>query len=178
MPDAIVTAALGVLTVLGSGITSSVLTHRLSRRQSQTLFLREKAEKLYLAADEFGKSFAGHWLSYGPLFDGRYDYNAMLDQQIAAASRPIKYGGAETMTMLVEIYFPSARPALQSVWSARAEYNDITALIKAQWTHRGSVDARLYRPKLEAAGLKVDEAISAVKLRVVEAARLSSGVKQ
>lgn len=115
-------------------------------------------------------------VTYFPLLDGRYDYNAMLDQQNKSGSEPSKYGGAEAMTMIVEIYFPSVRPALQSVWDARAEFNKVTAAIRAQWVQQGEVSGM--DTSFRRASLTVDKAIENLKDAIVIAARANSGVKQ
>lgn len=176
MAETTVTVALGLATILGSGVVSGYVTHRLTRNQNQFVFLREKAEILYLAADEYGKRFGGQMVTYFPLLDGRYDYNDMLDKQNEFGSEPSKYGGAETMTMIVEIYFPSVRLALQGVWDARAEFNKVTAAIRALWEQQGEVSG-MDLP-FRRASLVVDQAIENLKDEVVIAARAKSGVKQ
>ncbi|RIV80484.1 hypothetical protein D2V17_19425 [Aurantiacibacter xanthus] len=176
MADTTITAILGLATILGSGVVAGYVTHRLTRNQNQFVFLREKAEALYLAADEYGRRFGGQMVTYFPLLEGRYDYNDMLDKQNEFGSASSKYGGAETMTMIVEIYFPSVRPALQGVWDARAEFNKVTAAIRALWERQAEV-SEMGTP-FRRASLKVDKAIENLKSEIVIAARAKSGVKQ
>ncbi|WP_010335513.1 hypothetical protein [Sphingobium yanoikuyae] len=176
--NTIVTVSLGLVTILASGLTSSWVTHRLNKNHNQTIFLREKAETLYLAADEYGSSVAGMAVSYLPLLEGRYDYNTMLDQQISSGSKKPENGGAKTMTMIVDIYFPTVRPALENVWEARAAFNKVTGAIKAAWQEAEFDGVRLLEGPFRSAALDFNKAINELKREIVEAARIQSGVKQ
>jgi hypothetical protein len=178
MDSGTVTLIFGLSTVLASGITSSVVTYRLNQNKDQTIFLREKAEQLYLAADEFGKDFSSHIVSYFPLLEGRIDYNQMLDMHIEQGSRDSRNGGVETMIMLAEIYFPSVRPALESVWRARSSFNDLTREIKETWIEQGSVSHGNLLSRFQAASLTLDRSIESLKDEIVAAARVHAGVKQ
>jgi hypothetical protein len=177
MHESAITLTLGLLTIVGSGITSSWVTHKLTRDQNQTVYLRQKAEALYLTADEYGKNFASHIISYLPFLDGQYDYDTMLDKQIENGVLN-KHGGAETMTMLVEIYFPNARPALQEVWNARQKYNEVTSAIKSAWLEEGDITNRDWNSVFRYAASAVNSSIEELKAEIVKAARLKSGVKQ
>lgn len=176
MADTTMTVALGLATILGSGVVSGYITHRLTRNQNQFVFLREKAEALYLAADEYGKRFGGQMVAYFPLLEGRYDYNDMLDKQNEFGSAPTEYGGAEVMTMIVEIYFPSVRPALLKLWDARTDFSKATAAIRALWMEQA--DVRELNSPFRRACLDLDKAIEHLKSEIVIAARAKSGVKQ
>jgi len=174
----VVQLSLGLLTIIGSGLTSSWVTHRLNKEQSQTIFLRQKAETLYLAAEEYNMAVSSIALTYFPLFDGRYDYNAMLDQQVKSGAANPENGGAKAMTMIVEIYFPTVRPALERVWRARDAFNDVTSMIRSAWIADEQRGVSKLKASFMKATLEFDKAISEVKLEIVEAARLQSGVKQ
>ncbi len=178
MDASLVTLIIGFTTVLASGVTSSIVTYRLNRNRSQVIFLREKAEQLYLSADEFGKAFGSQMLTYFPLLDGKIDFNGMLDMQIEQGSAPRKYGGAETMTMLVEIYFPSVRPALEEVWKARTGFNQVTADIKRAWERTGDVTHGDWRARFLSATQVIDNSINKLQREIVIAARTHAGVKQ
>ncbi|GGZ32625.1 hypothetical protein [Asticcacaulis endophyticus] len=168
----------GIGTIMASGVMSSVVTYHLNRNRTQTIFLREKAEQLYLSADEFGKSFAAQVITYYPLLDGKIDYNQMLDMQIEHGKSDKKYGGAETMTMLVEIYFPSVRPALEDVWKAREGFNKITSDIKLAWQANGHVNQGGWKLSFANATNAINSSINALQRQIVVAARVHAGVKQ
>jgi hypothetical protein len=178
MDPTTVTIIVGLATVLASGVTSSWVTYRLSRNHNQTIFLREKAEQLYLSADEFRKSFSGQIFTYFPLLEGRIDYNQMLDLQIAQGSETKRREGAETMTMIVEIYFPSIRPALADVWKARDAYGSITNEIKRAWQRDGDVSDGDWKAKFTVAAQNIDQRIQNLQTEIVAAARIHAGVKQ
>jgi hypothetical protein len=178
MDAASVSLVVGLSTILASGVTSSLVTFRLNRNKDQTIFMREKAEQLYLSADAYGRVFGGHMVSYFPLLEGRIDWNQMLDIHIADGSKEREHGGAETMTMLVEIYFPSVRPALARVWDARAEFNDLTAKLKRHYKANGHVTEDHWKPAFLEVTKKLNDAISCLEKDIVVAARRYAGVKQ
>lgn len=177
MDAPLISLIVGLSTVLASGVASSFVTYRLNRNSNQTIFLRQKAEELYLSADEFGKNFASQMLTYFPLLDGKIDYNQMLDMQIERGSKTHDHGGPETMTMLVEIYFPTCRPALEKVWEARTIFNDVTAGIKRAWQRSGRVNKAEWHPKFIAATHAINDSIEALQREIVAAARPHAGVK-
>lgn len=168
----------GFSTIVASGVTSSVVTYWLNRRKDQTIFLRGKAEQLFLAADEFEKHLGGHLISYFPLLDGRIDYNQMLDIHISDGSKAHVHGGAQTLEMLVEIYFPTTRGALAQLWKCRDALNSLEDLIKRTYRVEGHATDPDLKAKLLAASAAISEANTALKTAIVEAARRHAGVKQ
>jgi hypothetical protein len=130
MDASIVTLSVGLATVLTSGVMSSVVTYRLNRNKEQTFFMRQKAEALYLAADEFGRDFSKHLITHLPVARGAIDYDQMLDIQLA--NPPDKrQGGFETVAMLASIYFPEVEPQLAALLKARDRLSELRAAHKA-----------------------------------------------
>lgn len=178
MDPATVSLVIGLCTILASGVTSSLVTFRLNKNKDQTIFMREKAEQLYLSADAYGRVFGGHMISYFPLLEGRIDWNQMLDIHISDGSKEKEHGGAETMTMLVEIYFPSVRPALARVWEARTEFNALTAKLKRHYKANGHVTEDYWKSAFMDVTKRLNDAISSLEKEIVAAARRYAGVKQ
>lgn len=174
----IVTICLGVGTILASGVTSSVVTYRLNRTKDQFAFMRIKAEALYLAANEYGRTLAGYTLTYFPVIKGDIDWNEMLDMQIKAGSEKREHGGAELMTMLVEIYFPSVRPALADVFDARTEFNKFANEMKREYIRSGSLNSYALMPRMMEATTNINTTIQKLEAAIVEAARSFAGVRQ
>ncbi len=166
------------LTILLSGVTSSVVTYQLNFRKDQTIFLRGKAEQLFLAADEFEKEISSHLISYFPLLDGRIDYNQMLDLQIEQGSKPRAHGGAQTLEMLVEIYFPTTRGALAQLWNCRDMLNSLEHEIKRIYVAEGDATRPDLKTKILAASAAISEANKALKAAIIEAARRHAGINQ
>jgi hypothetical protein len=131
-----------------------------------------------LSADEFGKTFGSQILTYFPLLDGTIDYNQMLDLQIAQGAGVKQHGGAETMTMLVEIYFPSVRPALNEVWQARDAFAKISIQIKRAWQRDGDLTGGDWKQTYIAATQVINDRIAALQKEIVIAARVHADVKQ
>lgn len=178
MDQVTATLVVGLLTIVGSGVVSSVVTYKLNRNKEQILFLRGKAEDLFLAADEYEKTLGGLLVTYFPLLDGRIDYNQMLDLQISQGSKPRERGGAETMEMLVEVYFPTTRAALVELWTAREKLNELTHRIKQTYQAEGHVTHPELKAEILEISATVTEALKALKGAIVIAARKTAGVRQ
>lgn len=170
--------ALSMLTILGSGVVSSVVTSRLNRGRDQTVFMRAKAEQLYLSADEYGRLFGATMVSYFPLLEGRIDWNQMLDVQIKNGEKQAVHGGAETMTMLVAIYFPSVRTTLMHVWSAREHFNALISELKRDYIANGYVTGDDWKTRFMSVAETMDAAIKDLQKQIVAAAREHAGVRQ
>ncbi|MDB5375884.1 MAG: hypothetical protein JWR00_330 [Rubritepida sp.] len=178
MDQTTVTLIVGLVTVAMSGVVSSIVTFRLGKSKEQQAFMRAKAEQLYLATDEYGKAFSGLFIGHLQLMNGRIDYNQMLDMQIADGQKDRKYGGAETMTMLVEIYFPNARAALAQVWKTRDTISTVTAQIKRYYQEAGDASDPELKARFVTAVGAVDQAIKALQIEIIRAARHHAGERE
>ena len=178
MAPTAITLGLGVATILASGVTSSVVTYRLNRRKDQLEFMRTKAEALYLAADEYGDILGSHSLTYYPVIKGEIDWNQMLDLQIESGSERREHGGAKMMTMLVDIYFPTVRPALAQVFETRTGFNSFTHRMKRTYIQDGELDPRMWMPEMNGQTAEIDKAIKQLQAAIVVAARSYAGVRQ
>lgn len=173
MNPSIVTLCVGLATVLTSGLVSSIVTYRLNRSKEQTFFMRQKAEALYLAADEFGRDFGAHLLTYLPVARGDIDYNQMLDLQIAKPAKK-QQGGAETMTMLVSIYFPEVQPQLDALLKQRDLWSELRSAHKAAYKEGEGVNS-MWVSAFQHSGLDVDRAIKNLQTAIVKSARHYAG---
>lgn len=174
----IVTIGLGVGTILASGVTSSIVTYRLNRTKDQFAFMRTKAEALYLAADEYGRSLSIYTIPFYGVIKGESSWSQMRDIQNGFQSQKRDYGGHETMTMLAEIYFPSVRPALAKVVEARGGFNSFTADLEQSYRARGEVQRAEWMPRMNEKTTAIDASIKCLKEAIVNAARSYAGVKQ
>lgn len=175
MDQPTVTLIIGLGTIAMSGVVSSIVTSRLGKSKEQQAFMRSKAEQLYLATDEFGKGFNSYFVGHFQLLNGRIDYNQMLDMQISAGSKDRKYGGPETMTMLVEIYFPTTRDALANVWRARSSVNSVATRIKDHYREFGDATDPDLKVNFVDATNGVHQAIKELQHEIVQVARHHAG---
>ncbi|MGN6422938.1 MAG: hypothetical protein ACTHLA_06475 [Asticcacaulis sp.] len=176
MDTATVTLIVGIGSIFASGVVSSFVTYRLNRNHTQKIFLREKAEQLYLSTDEFGKDLSCHVISYYPLIRGEIDYNKMLEMQIENSSVK-KYGGHETMTMLVDIYFPSVKPALENVLKAQKAYSGMASSIRSAYQSNGHLRHEDWNSKVTKVAIGINDSINELQHEIVVAARTHAGVK-
>ena len=164
------TAIGGLFTILASGVTSTIVTYRLNRSKDQFVFMREKAEALYLAADEYGKMLGGYTLNFLAVAESRLDWNQMQDLQNAHMAKERKHGGAEMMTMLVELYYPTLKPKLDALAEARKDFNKSTFEAKRAYRANGSLEPKQWMPVIMAKGDAIDRAVREFEQGIIAAA--------
>ena len=169
MDAAVSTIFVGLATVLMSGVVSSYVTFRLNREKDQTVFMRQKAEALYLAADEFGRGFSTHIVTFLPLVKGDVDYNEMLDFQIA--NPPDKRnGGFETLNMLANIYYPEVLPQLKALLQIRDDFGKFRTAQKQAYKE-GDGTGHPWTQKFSELAKEADRTIEALKAAIIKSAR-------
>lgn len=173
MDPGLVTLCVGVTTALAGGVVSSVVTYRLNHNKEQTIFMRQKAEALYLAADEFGRTFSAHIVTYLPVARGDLDYNQMLDLHIANPADK-RQGGYETMTMLAGVYFPEVDPELQALLSVRHRLGDVRNAHKQAYKAGGGVGPT-WVAAFQDVGHEADLAIKALRAAILRSAKAHAG---
>lgn len=87
-------------------------------------------------------------------------------------------GGAEMMEMLVEIYFPTTRPALADLWTARTKLNDFTHRIKQVYQTDGHVKHAEFKSEIQDVSATLTEALKALKRAILLVARKTAGVSR
>ena len=80
------------------------------------------------------------------------------------------------MTMLVEIYFPNVKPALEEIWTAREAFNRITAEIKSTWNRDADVSGGDLKPRFLSVAEIIDERMQHLLNQIVIAARVHAGI--
>ncbi|MDP1630196.1 MAG: hypothetical protein Q8L66_02105 [Caulobacter sp.] len=151
------------------GVASSYVTHRMGQNKERLAEMRRNAEKLYLAADEFGRQLDVYLIRHLPVAKGKMNYNQMLDQQIA--DPPMKEaGGAEMMTMLIRIYFPALEPELDGLFRARDHLSEVSGAHKQDWREGGGIGQE-WVDAFTSAGREITAASNALKTSIIEAGR-------
>lgn len=139
--------------------------------------MRTKAEALYLTADEYGRMLGSYAITYYPIIKGHCDWNQMLDSHIKMGADKRQYGGAETMTMLVELYFPTVRRSLAAVFAARDSFNSFTAEMKGFYVRDGGLDPRAWLPRMNEETEAISASIKELQAMIVSAARAYASVR-
>lgn len=107
-----------LLTIIGSGVVSAVVTYRLNARKAEREFLRAKLETLYLAIDNFTEMLSLSYLTWLPVLAGRVTAEQALEiNRKSAEAFPARIH--KTAEMLVSIYFPQLDPYLSAVMESR-----------------------------------------------------------
>lgn len=100
-----------LLTIIGSGVVSAVVTYMLNARKSDREFLRGEIELLWTAVHTFGKETeiaTSLWLA---VLDGMMPHEKALEGYSRLTSK-IEPGNHERTEMLVQLYFPFLLPPL------------------------------------------------------------------
>lgn len=175
MDSTIVTILLGLATILTSGVTSSIVTYRLNRSKEQAFFMRQKAEALYLAANEFSLGFSSLLIGYLPVTRGEISYNQMLDMQIERG-KANKNDAHETMIMLSSIYFPEVFEEIEKLHAVRDKYSLIKQAHRTAY-HEGDGIGPEWEDAFRKVALDADDAIKKLQASIIRAAEPYSGRK-
>lgn len=116
---------LGLLTIVGSGVVSGMVTHNLNARKDQQEFMRTKLEALFNAVRGFGKTYSSSMIVWISVMNGKIPYDKGQDIHIEAMKGKLDDFG--TIEMIVNIYFPELNFAFQSLVAKRDRANSVLA---------------------------------------------------
>jgi len=102
------TLTLGLLTVLGSGVGSGVVTYRLNANQKEREFRRQKLEECFRAVHHYTISIATHYLVWVDVMSGKITYDQANEMIIAEGKREDREYPLN-VELLIRMYFPSLR---------------------------------------------------------------------
>lgn len=178
MADTVVTIGLAVLTVACSGLTSAVVTHVLNRRYQQKTFLRDKAEKLYAATESFILDAKYNIIFYGGMIHSKRipaNLESFRDQIQEIENRN---GGLEEITMITEIYFPSVKSTLENIIKLREDFATLCSSIHIHFENSPDSACAVTETAFAKVALELDNAMKGLRVEIVKAARLQSGIKK
>ena len=153
----------------GSFVLLSVhLTNRRSEQARHAEMLRARGEELYALNAAFLKGINSYFLRRIAVMCGNLTYNQMLDQEIDdLKGKNYDLGQVE---MLVNIYFPKARPAFDRLLQAREVLNEIALEHKLAYKS-GDLNGGRFVARFEEARGNVDAAGKCLGEIVVKALR-------
>ena len=106
-------------------------------RQRNAELLRNRGEELYELSDKWLKKLIGHYLRRTFVMQCKITYNQCLDLDIQDGKEDS--GNFSRIAMLIDVYFPSTRPAYNKIIATRNELNKIGAAHKHEYEN-GNVD--------------------------------------
>jgi hypothetical protein len=112
------TIVLGLLTIVGSGVVSAVVTSRLNAQKTRQDLLRQKLEELFSSVQNFGHSFILAMISYPDARRRLSLEQAQKELQEELAQSQTDKQALRKCEMLVALYFPDLGPAY-SIWDER-----------------------------------------------------------
>lgn len=109
--------------------------HELRKQKSD--LLRSRGEELYELTDSWLKKLFGYYLGISFVMQGKLTFNQCLDLQIQEGNKEsFDFGRIE---MLIDVYFPSTRPAYDKIIASRTELNKIATAHKRAY-ESGDID--------------------------------------
>src|ERR1700761_7460688 len=136
MPDSSVTLISSLVTGV-IGITGALggvyLNNRHQSVQGRQDVLRQRGEELYSVVVDWLDGLFGSYMRRNLVMQGKITYNECLDQDIEWGKKRKTPPVTQRLEMLVDVYFPSTRPAYDEVLRCRSELNDIELAFKRRY---------------------------------------------
>ncbi len=120
----------GAVALISVFLTNRSNTKRLKMQfdhesiQRKTELLRSRGEELYELTEKWRNAFFGYYLRRSGVMQGKLTYNQCLDMDIKDGKEASSYNFSR-IEMLVDVYFPDARPAYDKMMASRAELNKV-----------------------------------------------------
>lgn len=152
-------------TILGGGLAllGVYLTSRSDTEKRRKEMLRGRGEELYVLNEKWLNGLCGYFLRRSSVMQGKLTYDQALELEIAEGRRNTH--DFSRIEMLIDVYFPSTRPAYDRVIAGRDTLNDIASQHKRAY-ETGDLDGgHFHKPFLQAmqdidkAGKSLKEAI-------------------
>jgi hypothetical protein len=142
------------------------LDHEFQQRKSE--LLRNRGEELYELSDKWLQMLAGYYLRRCFVMQGKFTYNDCLDLDIKDGKE--KSGNFGRIAMLIDVYFPSTRPAYDKIIESRTELNKIEGSYKRAYEN-GDVDGASFLTPYVKCQHSIEQAGENFKILVLEAIR-------
>lgn len=161
---ALITAILtSALTLLGVWLTNRSHNQRLKiqlehdRKKRNEEHLRDRLEELYVLSNKFLDMLVARYVPYRALMMGQISHDQALDMALKHSSK--RDFEPHRVTMLIDLYFPSIKPAFQEILNIRDKLNEIIEGHKEQYKTGdtdGSKWLTLFQPLFEELARKTD----------------------
>lgn len=159
---------LGLLTIIGSGVVSAVVTYRLNASRSEKEFMRKKGEELFVAIDDFYKlvfkvNFV--WLS---AMRGQSAYGATLQSEVKILSDK-KDDHYQRLEMLASLYFHPLLAEITQFNAVKSSLNKVR--FEFESAHKAEQNTQSYATQFEALLTELEARTSKLKQRLIELVR-------
>ena len=120
-----------IVSVVTSGVASTVIGFWLNAGKSRTEFLRDKLERAFVAERLFSNLIAGHiWMPYMFFLTGKGPFPDPKDFEEKAPEGANR--ARETFEMLASLYFPELLPDWIELTNALKEFNRVVLSINRE----------------------------------------------
>src|SRR5947209_5211655 len=111
---------ISLLTILGSGVISGVVTYKLSANQKDREFRRQKLEECFRAVHHYIITMTTHYLPFIEVMSGRLTFDQANEMIIKEGKRQDR-DYAMVSELLITMYFPSLRIHFEALLETRDE---------------------------------------------------------
>ena len=158
-----------LLTIVMSGVVSVVVSYKLTTNRDMASFLRQKAEELFIASEQYSRDMFGYMTYLLPLFKGEITYGEYYEKQAEISNDGSR--GHQKMMMLLSIYFPNLMPFFEEIDKWRSECVKIQTMHKKANVLGLADDPKTYLDPFNNAMVKFDIACKAFQQAIVARAR-------
>ncbi|MGA2444752.1 MAG: hypothetical protein ABSG50_04880 [Opitutaceae bacterium] len=155
---------LGLLTIIGSGVVSAVVTYRLNASHSEREFKRGKAEELYMAADNFYKFLFASYAVWLQAMLGNCDYSTAFSEEGKILSK--MEGLGQRLEMLASLYFQSLVPEIKQLDALKSSLSQVRRDFER--AREAKQNTQAYAPQLKKLLSDLEASRSRFKQRLIE----------
>ena len=162
---ALITAILtSALTLLGVWLSNRASYQRLKiqleheRKKTNDEHLRDRLEELYVISNKFLDTLVARYVPYRAVMMKQISYDQALDMALKNGSQ--RDFEPHRVAMLIDLYFPSIKPAFQEILKIRDKLNEIIEGHKEQYKTGdtdGSKWLKVFQPLYEELANKADD---------------------
>ena len=122
---------LSLITIVCSGVVSAFVTYKLNSSRDERQFMRKKLEETNLAFTGFCRQLGTHFIQHQAIMVGHITFNDSLDMTINSSGDKERHH--ETLSMLLNIYFPHLNQHLDNIIKFREAGNDVISDFKGAY---------------------------------------------
>jgi hypothetical protein len=129
---------ISILTIVGSGVASTIVTHALTKSRSDQEFKRKKLEELYLGVHKFCNLLSAQNIVWPKVMSGDISYNEALDIYIKGLQN--EDNNFDKIEVILALYFPSLQTKFDNILLLRNKLNAIRQELKIAYEAQATTE--------------------------------------
>lgn len=127
---------ISILTIIGSGVVSAIVTYKLNRSKEVKELYRAKLEELFKAVHRYSTILFTDNLLWLDVMKNKITYNEVLELQVKQTNSEDR-GHYETCLMLINIYFPELIKDFDNLLKSRNHLNKLQKDFMSEYEKNG-----------------------------------------